>query len=143
MAQVFARRGYNIAALVVSPSVNQRFSRMTITAIGDPGTLDQIIKQCSKLIDVLHVSKHAHENAIEVELALLKIKYKPSIKAPILKIIKRFHAHVIDTTDSSMIIEQTGTTERLDEFESLVKKYGIVEMVRTGKVVMARGREPT
>ena len=144
VAQVFARRGYNIDSLVVSASVDPRFSRMTIGAVGDPGTLDQIIKQCDKVIDVIHVGEHTPENSVEVELALLKIKYKPASKAALMKLIKRFHAHALDVTESSMIIEQTGSTEEVDRFESLIKeKYGIVEMVRTGKVVMARGKEPT
>ena len=143
VALVFARRGYNIDSLVVSPSVDPRFSRMTITAQGDPGTLDQIIKQASKLIDVIHASEHKHENSIEKELALLKIKCKPAQKSSIMKLLNRFHAHALETTVSTMVIEQTGTTNELDELEELVKKFGIVEMVRTGKILMARGKEAT
>lgn len=143
VALVFARRGYNIDSLVVSSSVNPKFSRMTITAKGDPATLDQIIKQTSKLVDVIHSCEHTTENAVETELALIKIKSKPTVKASITKLMRRFHAHVIDTTDNNMIIEQTGTTEELDKFEGLIKKYGIVEMVRTGKILMAKGKEHT
>ena len=143
VAIVFARRGYNIDSLVVSPSIDPRFSRMTLTAQGDPGTLDQIIKQASKLIDVIHVSEHKHEDSVEKELALLKIKCKPAQKSTVTKLLNRFHAHALEATDSTMIIEQTGTTDELDELEELVKKFGIVEMVRTGKILMARGKEAT
>ena len=73
-AQVFARRGFNIDALVVSASVNPKFSRMTITAQGDPGTLDQIIKQTSKLIDVIHCGEHTRTDSIDREYALIKVK---------------------------------------------------------------------
>lgn len=140
---VFARRGYNIDSLVVSPSVDPRFSRMTITAQGDPGTLDQIIKQASKLIDVIHAQEHIQEDSVEKELALVKIRFKTPQKSTITKILNRFHAHALETTQSTMIIEQTGTTDELDEMEELFKKFGIIEMVRTGKILMARGKEAT
>lgn len=143
VALVFARRGYNIDSLVVSPSVDPRFSRMTITAQGDPATLDQIIKQASKLIDVIHASEHKHEDSIEKELALLKVKCKSVQKSAVLKLLKRFHAHTLETTDATIVIEQTGTTDELDELEELVEKFGIIEMVRTGKILMARGKEAT
>jgi len=143
IALVFARRGFNIDSLVVSPTVNPKFSRMTITATGDKATLDQIIKQTSKLIDVQHAGEHKHETAIELELALFKVKCKPTSKAAIYKLIKRFSAQVLDFTESSLIIQQTGTTEEIDEFENLIKKYEIIEMIRTGKIVMAPGKEPT
>jgi len=143
VALVFARRAFNIDALVVSPTVDPKYSRMTITATGDAATLDQIIKQTSKLIDVLHAQEHKHDSAIELELALYKIKCKPANKTAIYKLIKRFQAVVVDFTESSLIIQQTGTTEELDEFENLIKKYEIIEMIRTGKIVMAPGKEPT
>ena len=143
IALVFARRGFNIDSLVVSPTVNPKFSRMTITASGDKATLDQIIKQTSKLIDVQHAGEHRHEAAIELELALFKVKCKPVNKAAIYKLIKRFSAVVVDFTESSLIVQLTGTTEEIDEFENLIKKYEIIEMIRTGKIVMATGKEPT
>lgn len=143
VALVFARRGYNIDALVVSPAFNPRYSRMTITAKGDPATLDQIIKQASKLIDVIHAGEHSDIDAIHRELALLKLESTSVNKAVITKLAKKFHARVVHDSRKTMIIEQTGTTEELDEFEVLLKKYGIIEMVRSGKLVMARGKEST
>ncbi len=142
-AQVFARRGYNIDALVVSPSVNPKFSRMTITAIGDPGTLEQIIKQTAKLIDVIHVGEHTGEDSIDRELALIKVKYTSPTKAALTQLIKKHHAHLLDESEGNLIIEQAGTTKELDEFETLLKKYGLIEMVRSGKLVMAKGKEST
>ena len=143
VALMFARRGYNIDALVVSPSVNPQFSRMTITAKGDPATLDQIIKQAAKLVDMIHVGEHSDVDAIHRELALLKIKATPAGQSAIAKLSKKFHAHVGNANKEVIIIEQVGTTEELDKFEALVKKYGIVEMVRSGKLVMAKGKETT
>ena len=142
-AQVFARRGFNIDALVVSASVNPEFSRMTLTASGDPGTLEQIIKQTSKLIDVIHCSEHTRTDSIDREYALVKLKgSSPAQKAAIRKLIKN-RAHTIDESNGAVIIGQIGTTEELDALEEQLKKYGIIEMVRSGKLVMAKGKEQT
>lgn len=142
-AQVFARRGFNIDALVVSASVNPKFSRMTITATGDPGTLEQIVKQTAKLIDVIHCSEHTRTDSIDREYALIKVKSgSPAQKAAIRKLLKT-RAHVLDESNGATIIGQTGTTEELDSLEEVLKKFGIIEMVRSGKLVMAQGKEPT
>ena len=143
VAQVFARRGYNIDALAVSPAYNPLYSRMTITAQGDPATLDQIIKQAGKLIDVIHAEEHGTIDAIHRELALLKLKSTSANKAIIAKLAKKYRAHIVSDDKETMIIEQTGATDQLDEFESLLKKYGVIEMVRSGKLVMAKGKETT
>ncbi|MBF0512117.1 MAG: acetolactate synthase small subunit [Candidatus Omnitrophica bacterium] len=141
-ALVFARRGYNIDSLVVSPTVNPKYSRMTITAKGDLETLEQIIKNVNKLVDVIHCEEHP-ANTIEKELALIKTKASPAIKAFLNKNTKKFHVRLDDTSDGFYIIEQTGSTAELDEFEGLIKKYGILEMVRTGKVLITRGKQTT
>lgn len=143
VALVFARRGYNIDALAVSPAVDPRFSRMTITAKGDPGTLDQIIKQASKLIDVIHAEEHSAMDAVSRELALLKLKLTKANKPIVEKLAKKFHARIIHESADTAIIVQAGTTEELDELEGLLEKYGLIEMVRSGKLVMAKGKETT
>ncbi len=141
-AQVFARRGFNIDALVVSASVNPKYSRMTITATGDLQTLDQIIKQTAKLIDVIHVGEHTGIDSIDREFSLFKLKC-PSAKRAIIKKTIKNRAHVIDESQGAMILGKTGTTDELDQFEEDMKKFGIVEMVRSGKLVMAKGKEAT
>ncbi len=143
VALVFAKRGYNIDSLVVSPSFNEKYSRMTITAQGDPSTLEQIVKQANKLVDVLHASEHTPENAIEKEFALIKIRYKPQQKSSLMKILKEYQAHIVDVSKEAAIIDHTGTTDELNDIEVKLKKFGLIEMVRTGKVLMARGKEPT
>lgn len=141
-AQVFARRGYNIDALVVSASVDPKYSRMTITAQGDPETLDQIIKQSAKLIDVIHAIEHTKMDAHSREFAMLKIKCTPKNKAAIKKALAR-RAHIVEEADKAIIVGQHGTSEELDSLEEEVQKFGIIEMVRSGKLVMAKGNEPT
>ena len=143
IALVFARRGYNIDSLVVSATVNPKFSRMTITAKGDLETLDQIIKNANKLIDVIHCAEHDPTHAIERELALVKIKSSPAAKAAVAKHSKKYHAKIVDTRDGRLIIAQSGTSVELDEFEQLMKKFGILEYVRSGKLLMATGKEET
>ena len=143
IALVFARRGFNIDSLVVSPTLNADYSRMTITASGNPESLEQIIKQAGKLIDVLHVSEHTAEGAIEKELALVKIQAKPGSKATVSKLIKKYRAHIVDDSEKCLIVEQTGTSADLDQLEEQLKKFGVLEMVRTGKILMMRGKKET
>ena len=142
VAQVFARRGYNIDSLVVSATVNPKYSRMTITATGDPQILEQIIKQSAKLIDVIHVSEHTGVDSVTREFALFKVKCPSAKRAAITKAIKS-KAHIVDEHQGVLIIGKTGTTEDLDAFEEDLKKFGIIEMIRSGKLVMAIGKEAT
>lgn len=143
VALVFARRGYNIDSLVVSATVNPRFSRMTITAKGSPEILEQIIKNVNKLVDVIHSSEHDPSHSIDRELALIKIKDTPGNKEAVAKYSKKFHAKIVDDTDKTLIIAQSGITAELDEFEAILKKLGVLEYVRSGKLLMARGKEET
>ena len=143
IALVFARRGFNVDSLVVSASVNPKYSRMTITAQGDLATLDQIIKNCNKLVDVLHADEHDPSSAIDHELALIKIKSSAAVKTFLNKSGKKFHAKIVDTTQNTLIISQSGTTTETDEFEALIKKQHVIEYVRSGKLLMAKGRETT
>ena len=143
IAQVFARRGFNIDSLAVCATLNPKYSRMTIMAQGDPQTLEQIIKQSAKLIDVIHVAEHSTMDAVSKELALVKIKCTTAAKAMVIKLLKKHKARIIDETENFIIIEQTGFSADLDAFESVIKKYGMIEMMRSGKLVMAKGRGET
>ncbi|MDP8211779.1 MAG: acetolactate synthase small subunit [Candidatus Zapsychrus exili] len=143
VALVFARRGYNIDALVVSPSFNPKYSTMTITASGKPETLEQIIKQAGKLVDVIHSCEHTGVEAIHRELALVKVKNVSSNKAIIARLVKKFSAKIVEEDIKTIIIGQAGTTSELDEFEAIIKKYGVIEMVRSGKLVMTKGKQAT
>lgn len=143
VALVFARRGYNIDALVVSPSFDDRYSRMTITATGDPRTLEQIIKQTAKLVDVIHSEEHKDEESLHQELALIKIKNKKANRDVVLKMAKECNAKIIDENDDVMVLVQTGSTAQLNELEQFLRKYHLIEMVRSGKLVMAKGKVTT
>jgi acetolactate synthase-1/3 small subunit len=139
IAQVFARRGYNIDSLVVSSAQTGEFSRMTIAASGDPDELDQVIKQVNKLVDVLHCFDHTYENAVVRELALIKIAVDSKARTEALQFVEHFAAKTVDLTETSMTIMATGSSEKVDSLINLLEKYRIIELVRTGKVVMVRG----
>lgn len=143
IAQVFARRGFNIDSLVVSPSVDGNFSRMTITTIGDRAGLIQIIKQVQKLVDVLQCMDHTGEDAVVKELALIKVAIGPETRTEALQIADHFGAKTVDLTESSIILQITGNSDKLDAMIKLLKKFKVIELVRTGKVVMARGEQAT
>ena len=143
IAHVFARRGFNIDSLVVSSSMDGNFSRMTITAKGDPSVLEQVIQALKKLIDVIHCVDHTGESVVVKEMGLIKIAVGPDQRTEVLQIADHFKAKTVDMTESSMILMTTGDSEKLDAMVNLFKKFKIVELVRTGKVVMARGEEET
>lgn len=143
IAQVFARRGFNIDSLVVSSSSDGAFSRMTITAKGDPAGLDQIIQSVTKLIDVVHCAEHTGEESVMKELALIKVAVTAEARGEVLQIADHFGAKTVDLTERSLILAITGNSDKLDALVELLRKFKIVELVRTGKVVMARGDQPT
>jgi len=143
LTQTFARRGYNIDSLVVSPAHDQNFSRITIVTIGNQQIVDQIIRQLNKLIDVVHAIHHQSGVSVERELALFKLEVESSKRAEVFQIIDAFRAKTLDITDESMVVEVTGTTDKLDALEKILSGYGMKEMVRSGKVIMARGLEST
>lgn len=136
---VFARRGYNIDSLVVSPSKDEKFSRMTITASGDAATLDQILKQLNKLVDVIHAIDHTGEVVVERELALIKVVVPPEKRTEIFQIVQHFRGETADLSTNAMTLQITGKSEKIDAMLSLLSGYDIHEMVRTGKIIMARG----
>ena len=143
IAQVFARRGFNIESLVVSPAMDGRFSRMSIGASGDPGMLDQIIKQVNKLIDVVQCTDHTFDNKVVKELALVKFKVDAEGRGEALQIGEHFAVKTVDLCEDSMIFMVTGDSPKIDAMIQMLSKFEIVELVRTGKVVMIRGSVPT
>ena len=148
---VFSRRGYNLESLVVSPALSVagidampgEFSRMTITCSGDPDTLEQIIKQIEKLIDVVHAIDHTGKAVIETEVVLVKLRASLSGRTEILQIAESFRATVGDFGLESVILRCAAGTEKLDAFIGLLTPFGIIDLVRSGKILMVRGAEET
>lgn len=141
---VFARRGYNIESLVVSPDMqNGEFSRITITCSGDPETLEQIIKQITKLIDVVRAVDHTGAQVIETEIALVKVRAGIRERTEILQIAEHYKAKVVDYGAESLILRIYGESDKLDSVISLLRQFDIEELVRSGKILMVRGVEAT
>jgi acetolactate synthase-1/3 small subunit len=143
VALVFSRRGFNIESLVVSPGAEGRFSRMTITCSGEPEALEQIIKQLAKLVDVVHAIDHTGNLAYETEIALIKIVSPLEERTEILQVAEHFKARVVDYGAESMILQAYGSSEKLDALISLLRPCSIAELVRSGKLLMARGKSTT
>jgi acetolactate synthase-1/3 small subunit len=143
ICQVFSRRGFNIDSLVVSQGRNPTFSRMTIGISGDPSGLDQIIKQVNKLIDVIHCFEHTSMDSVTKEMILIKILCSSAERSAALQITEHFGGKTIDLTPSSMVVMIAGDSPKVDAAIAMFSQYEIIETVRTGKVVMARGEQPT
>ena len=143
VALVFARRGFNIESLVVSPGVEDRFSRMTITCSGRKDDLDQVVKQVAKLIDVVHAIDHTTDLTYSVEIALIKLECALAERTPVLQIAEHYKARVVDFGKDSVILQAHGSSEKLDALIELLRPFSLVELVRSGKLLMARGERVT
>ncbi len=143
IALVFGRRGYNIDSLVVSESTDAAYSYMNIVASGDPETLIQIIKQLNKLVDVVSAKDYSDEDVIQKELALFKVNCPPHQRTEVLQIAQTFKAVPEDLTGNTITLMVTGKSEKIDALREMLSPYGILELVRTGKVLISRGDHRT
>jgi len=136
---LFSRRGFNIDSLAVGTTEKPEISRITIVAKGDDQTLEQITKQLYKQIDVLKVFDIPENEAVERELALIKVKADKNNQKEIIKLAEDFNSRVANVADNSLTLEVCLETENLENLEKLLKKYGILEMVKTGKIALEKG----
>jgi acetolactate synthase-1/3 small subunit len=143
VAGLFRRRGYNIHSLAFGITEQPAVSRMIIVVEGAPEILEQIIKQLNKLMEVIKVNDVTGFNTVDRELALIKLNATPTTRMEIMEISNVFRANVVDLTEKTMTLEVTGRSEKIDAILSLVQKYGIREMVRTGQVTLVRGTQST
>lgn len=140
---LFSRRGYNIDSLTVGVTENPEVSRMTIVVHGDEHVIEQVTKQLNKLIDVLKVVDISPLESVDRELALVKVAADPASRAEIIQIVDIFRAKIVDVSAKSLIVEVTGSSDKIRALEELLRPFGIKEMVRTGKVALVRGAKPT
>jgi acetolactate synthase-1/3 small subunit len=139
VSSLMRARNFNIDSLAVSKTDREDTSRMTITLHGDDVAVEQAAKQLYRLIDVLKVQDVTSDPTVEHELAFVKIRATDSNRDEVLRLVELSRGRVVDLADGSVIVEVTGTESEIDTFVSLVRTYGIKELVRTGAVVMARG----
>jgi acetolactate synthase-1/3 small subunit len=138
IAGLLSRRNFNIESITAGHTEESDVSRLTIVVQGDDRVIDQVVKQVSKLIDVLKVERLA-QNVIDRELALIKVKADPSRRSDIVDIVEIFRAHIVDVGRETMVVEMTGDEEKIDALCAVLSEHGILEMVRTGKVTLTRG----
>ncbi len=140
IANLFRRRNFNIESITVGPTEQPDIARMTLTVNEDERTIDQVVKQVAKQIDVLKVSELEQGNFVMRELALIKVNV-PSAKerSDIINCVEVFRGRIIDVSTDSLTVEITGTPDKIDAFLNLMKTYGIIELARTGITALARG----
>ncbi len=137
---LFARRGYNIDSLTVGITEDSHFSRITLVVTGDERILEQIKKQLNKLINVIKVIELKDGEAIRRELVFIKVKADDSTRSNIVQISNLFRASVVDVGTESLVLEITGTREKVDAFFKMIEPYGILEFVRSGETGLQRGK---
>ncbi len=138
VSSLFGRRGYNIDSLTVSETNNPGTSNITLTVTGDENILEQIIKQLNKLIEVISVKHLGDNRALSRELLLIKIKIDSGTRAELREISDIYEASIVDLAPGSMMIELTGTTQKIDAFLLNLESYSILEMCRTGVTALER-----
>lgn len=140
VANMFRRRGFNIESITVGHTEKKGITRMTITVSGDEKTLEQIVKQMNKLIDVVKVASLEPDSIVTRELALIKVNVPDTkTRSDIINCVEVFRGHIIDVSPETLTIEITGTPDKIDAFLNLVKGYGILELARTGLTALSRG----
>ena len=139
IANLFSGRGYNISSLTVAETEDATVSRMTIVVGGDPGILEQIVKQLNKLIDVIKVIDFIGEPIIERELLLARIDTSKSNRHEIIEISDIFNAKIVSVSQKSLTVEMAGSSTSIDDFLSMVKPFGLKEIVRSGAIAIAKG----
>jgi acetolactate synthase-1/3 small subunit len=139
VAGLFSARGYNIESLSVGETLDPSVSRMTMVVRGDEFVIEQVMKQLYKLIDVIKVTDLSEEDHVEREMLLIRVNAELSARSEILRIGDIFRAKVVDVTPTTYTLEVTGEEGKLDAIVELLRPFGIQELVRTGKVAIARG----
>ena len=139
IASMFRRRGFNILSLSVGQSETANLSRMTFVVDGEESTVEQIIKQLDKLIDVINVSDISNQNVVIRELALIKVNTDSSNRTEILQLAETFRSSVVDVSPGSVIIEVTGDDNKVDSLMDILKPFGVIQVMRTGRVGLLRG----
>jgi acetolactate synthase-1/3 small subunit len=141
VASLFRRRAFNIESLTVGHTERPGVSRMTIVIDSDPGNVRRVVAHLYKLVNVIQVEDVADKPAVNRDLALVKVRAEGDRRAGLLRLVDETRAHIVDTGAATMIVEITGEPEHVDLVISRLQPFGVVEMVRTGLVAMARGDE--
>jgi acetolactate synthase I/III small subunit len=138
VAGLFARRAYNIHSLAVAPTDDERFSRITIVVDAESAPLEQVTKQLFKLIDVVKISELHPADSIERELLIATVKAAPEIRGQVLELVQVFEGRILGVGHDELTMSLDGHPSKIDDFEELLRPYGIVELQRTGRVALPK-----
>src|ERR687895_309091 len=139
IAGLFSRRGFNIDTLAVGPTDDPSVSRITLTLDGAVHPIDQVTKQLHKLVNVLKIRDMEPEETVAREMALFKVTAAVENRAEIIQFAEIFRAKIVDVARRTMTIEVTGSADKIEAFERMIRPHGLIEMVRTGEIAIARG----
>ena len=140
---LFARRGFNIDTLAVGPTDDPTMSRITLTLDGAMHPIDQVTKQLHKLVNVIKIRDLEPTETVARELALFKVSADGSTRAEVMQMVEIFRGKIIDVAKRSVIVEVTGSFDKIEAFERMVRPFGLIEMARTGEIAISRGRGET
>ena len=138
VAGLFARRGYNITSLAVAPTDDERFSRITIVVDAESSPMEQITKQLFKLVNVVKISELAPHEAVERELLLCTVRAEASVRSQVLELAQIFEGRILAVGHDSLTLSVDGAPGKIDDFEELLRPYGILELQRTGRVALPK-----
>jgi len=140
IACLFSRRGFNIDTLAVGPTEDPEVSRITLTLDGAVHPIDQVTKQLHKLVNVIKIRDMEPDQTIAREMALFRVQAAVENRADIMQFAEIFKARIVDVSRRTLTIEVTGTQDKIDSFERMIRPHGLIEMARTGEVAITRSR---
>ncbi|MGD9797744.1 MAG: acetolactate synthase small subunit [Acidimicrobiia bacterium] len=138
VAGLFARRGYNIFSLAVAPTDDERFSRITIVVDVESASVDQITKQLFKLVHVVEIDELPPSDSVERELLLATVASEPERRGQVLELVQIFEGKILAVGHDALTVSLEGHPDKIDDFEALLRAYGIVELQRTGRVALRK-----
>ena len=139
VAGLFSARGYNIDSLCVGETLDPKVSQITLVTHGDDETIEQIVKQLYKLIDVIKVADHTPENYVARELALFKVRTLPESRAEVIRIAEIFRGKIVDVSPDSFAIAITGSSGKIRALSDLLRPLGLEDVIRSGRIAVPRG----
>ena len=140
IAGLFSRRGFNIDTLTVGPTEDPNISRVTLTVDGALHPIDQVTKQLHKLVNVIKIRDMEPDATVAREMALFRVNAGVENRAEIMQFAEIFGANIVDVSRRTLTIEVTGSQEKIDSFERMVRPHGLIEMARTGEVAITKPR---
>jgi acetolactate synthase-1/3 small subunit len=143
VAGLFARRGYNIHSLAVAPTDDERFSRITMAVDVQSAPLDQMVKQLDKLVNVIEITELAPGTSVARELLMVMVQAGPEVRGQVIELVGIFEARIVSVGHEAIIVSLEGAPDKLDDFENLVRPYGILAIQRTGAIALPRLRSAT